>query len=47
MIDGEKISYISPCNILFCINQLLQVAMLARDMDVSPQGFYHVKTCVC
>jgi hypothetical protein len=44
MIDCEKLS----CKIFFfCINKLPQVAMLVGAMDVSPQGFYHVKTsCV-
>jgi hypothetical protein len=47
MINREKLSYKYIYNILFCISKLLQVSMLDGALDVSPQGFYHVKTSVC
>jgi hypothetical protein len=47
MIDCEKISCKSLCNICFCINKFLQVATLVKSVDVSPQWFYHVKTSLC
>jgi hypothetical protein len=47
MIDCEKLSCKSLCKFFFCINKLLQVATLVGVVDVSPQGFYHVKTSVC
>jgi hypothetical protein len=36
MIDCEKLSCKSLCNLFFCINKLLQVVALAGAMDVSP-----------
>jgi hypothetical protein len=45
MINCEKIS--CKYNIFFCINKFLQVATLVGAVDVSPQGFYHIKTSVC
>jgi hypothetical protein len=42
-IDCEKLSCKFLYNIFFFINKLLQVATLAGDVDVSPQGFYHIK----
>jgi hypothetical protein len=47
MIAYEKLSSKALCNIFFCINKLLQVATLVGAVDVSLQGFYHVKTSVC
>jgi hypothetical protein len=42
MIGCEKLSV----TYFFCINKLLQVATLAAVVDVSPLGFYYVKTSV-
>jgi hypothetical protein len=47
MIDCEKLSCKYLYNFFFCINKFLQVAMLVGVVDVSPQGFYHVKTSMC
>jgi hypothetical protein len=35
------------CDKFFFINKLPQVATLAGSVDVSPLGFYRVKTLVC
>jgi hypothetical protein len=47
MTNCEKLSCKSLCTFFFFINKLLHVALLAGAMDVSSQGFYHVKTSMC
>jgi hypothetical protein len=47
MIDCEKLSCKSLCNIFFCINKFLQVATLVGVVDVSPHGCFSTWVLPC